>query len=87
MIPIACSHEKRNKHGKNRNGSQRWKCRECNQTFSDEHVATGPLGDMQANEAKVFMALEMLCEGMGMNAVCRITVSYTHLTLPTIYSV
>ena len=73
MIALKCNHENKNKHGKNRNGSQRWKCKDCRATFSDEHVATGPLGNMEADPARVFMAIEMLAEGMGVNAVSRIT--------------
>ena len=73
MIALTCKHEKKTKHGKNRNGSQRWKCKDCKATISDAHVPTGPLGNMEADPVRVFMAIEMLCEGMGINAVSRIT--------------
>ena len=73
MIALTCKHEKKTKHGKNRNGSQRWKCKSCKATVSDVHVPTGPLGNMEADPTKVFMALEMLAEGSGVRAVSRIT--------------
>lgn len=73
MIKLACTHESRSKHGKNRNGSQRWKCRDCGATVSDKHVPNGPLGNMRADEDKIFMALNLLCEGMAVAAVERVT--------------
>ena len=73
MIALECTHSQKTKHGKNRNGSQRWKCKDCKATFSDQHVPIGPLGDMQADPDKVFLALNLLCEGMAVAAASRIT--------------
>ena len=73
MIALSCTHQNKNKHGKNRNGSQRWKCKDCKATFSDEHIPSGPLGEMRADPEKVFLALELLCEGMAVRAAARIT--------------
>ena len=73
MIALQCRHENKTKHGKNRNGSQRWKCKDCRATFSDVHVPEGPLADMQADPDKVFLALNLLCEGMAVRAASRIT--------------
>ena len=73
IAPATCTHADVVKHGRNRNGSQRWKCKTCNATFSDEHTPTGPLGNMQADPDQVFLALRLLCEGMGVRATARIT--------------
>ena len=76
MIKLAeCTHENRVRNGRNRNGSIRWKCKnpDCRKSFSDKHVPTGPLGTMQADPDKVFLALNLLCEGMGVRGASRIT--------------
>ena len=73
MIALTCKHEHKTRHGKNRNGSQRWKCKSCQKTISDVHVPTGPLGDMQSDPTKVFLALNLLCEGMAVRGASRVT--------------
>lgn len=71
MIAPVCSHEQRTKHGKDRNGNQRWKCRKCGSTFtSDENR---PLGDMRIDLDKAAMVLRMLLEGMSIRACERLT--------------
>jgi transposase-like protein len=44
MIVIACQHETRHKHGKNKCGNQRYKCATCGATFVADD---GPLGTMR----------------------------------------
>lgn len=73
MIAPVCNHENRKKNGRNRNGSQRYKCCDCGKTFSDEHVPTGPLGNMRIDTDKACMALNMLLEGMSLRATSRMT--------------
>ena len=73
MIAPICHHENRKKNGKNRNGSQRYKCSDCGKTVSDEHVPTGPLGNMRIDVDTACMALNMLLEGMSLRATSRIT--------------
>ncbi len=61
------------KNGKNRNGSQRYKCRQRSKTFSDEQEQSRPLGSMRIDLDKACMALSMLLEGMSLRATERLT--------------
>jgi transposase-like protein len=71
MIAPARSHSNRSKHGKDRNGHQRYKCRKCNATFvSDDNR---PLGDMRLDLNKAVIVLGMLLEGMSIRACERLT--------------
>ena len=71
-LPTECTHADRKKNGRNRNGSQRWRCLDCGKSFSDAHVPAGPLGTMEADPDRVFLAIQLLTEGMGVNATCRV---------------
>lgn len=71
MIAIACSHEERAKHGKDRHGRQRWKCRKCGGTFTSNE--TRPLGDMRIDMDRAVLVLGMLLEGMSIRACERLT--------------
>ncbi|MCA9122193.1 MAG: IS1 family transposase [Planctomycetaceae bacterium] len=71
MIQAVCQHENRSKHGKDRNGNQRYKCRRCGVTFLSED--NRPLGDMRLPIDKAVMVLKMLLEGMSIRACERIT--------------
>ena len=73
MIAPVCGHENHKKAGKNRNGSQRYKCKDCGATFSDEYVPTGPFGTMRVDTDKAVLALDLLLEGMSVRAVSRMT--------------
>ena len=73
MIALAeCTHENFKKSGKNRNGSQRYKCKDCGKRFSDEHVADGPLGTMRVDVDKAMMVINALLEGMSIRACERL---------------
>jgi transposase-like protein/IS1 family transposase len=71
MIAPACAHEKLKKHGKNRNGSQRWKCARCGSTVTREMER--PLGAMRIDLKDAANALRMLLEGLSIRACERIT--------------
>ncbi len=71
MIVISCQHETRHKHGKNKCGTQRYKCAVCGQTFVDE--SNGPLGDMRLSVKDAATALSLMLEGMSIRSVQRIT--------------
>lgn len=67
-----CQHDKLKKHGKDRKGCQRWKCRNCGSTVTNSDHAR-PLGDMRIDEDKAEMILRMLLEGMSIRACERMT--------------
>jgi transposase-like protein/IS1 family transposase len=70
MIVIACQHETRHKHGKNKCGNQRFKCATCGATFVAED---GPLGTMRLSLKEATTALGMILEGMSIRSVQRLT--------------
>lgn len=70
MLCPNCSAETR-KFGKNRNGSQRYRCDECRRTFTDE--ATRPHDNRRLDPAKMILCLRMLLEGNSIRSVERIT--------------
>jgi transposase-like protein/IS1 family transposase len=70
MIVSICQHESRQKHGKDRQGNQRFKCNLCGKTFVE---TVKPLGAMRVDMKDASMALGMLLEGMSMRAVSRLT--------------
>jgi transposase-like protein/IS1 family transposase len=57
------------KSGKNRNGSQRFRCSKCGKKFSQEK----PLGTMYLPTAKAVAVLQLLLEGMSIRSAERIT--------------
>ena len=59
LCPI-CGGATRTK-GKNRNGSERFRCNACNKTFTDE--STRPWDHSQLDPAKMILCLRMLLEG------------------------
>ena len=71
MVTFTCTHKNRAKHGKDRNGNQRWKCRDCGATFASNEVR--PLGDMRTDPEQAALALKLLLEGMSIRATSRIT--------------
>ncbi len=73
MIALApkCTHENKAKHGKDRHGNQRWKCRDCGTTFTSNEQR--PLGAMRIDMDKAAVVLNMLLEGMSIRACERIT--------------
>ncbi len=71
MIVIACTHETRHKHGKDRQGNQRYKCADCGLTFVDDSVK--PLGNLRIGMKQASMALALMLEGMSIRSVQRLT--------------
>jgi transposase-like protein/IS1 family transposase len=68
----SCTHTNLKKHGKDRKGCQRWKCRSCGSTVTkNEHRR--PLGDMRIDLDRAVSILNMLLEGMSIRACERIT--------------
>jgi transposase-like protein/IS1 family transposase len=50
---------------------QRWRCKQCKKTFSEDQ--NNPLGDMRIPMAKAVMALQLLLEGCAVASVERVT--------------
>ena len=71
MIVQACQHADATKHGRDRKGQQRWKCRGCGDTFTSDHKR--PLGDMRIDMDKATTVLGMLLEGISIRACERLT--------------
>jgi transposase-like protein/IS1 family transposase len=71
MILASCSHESAKKHGRDRNGNQRYRCRLCGATWIEQ--GPKPLGDMRITLKEAATALGMLLEGMSIRATSRLT--------------
>jgi transposase-like protein/IS1 family transposase len=71
MIVISCPHETCHKHGKDRQGAQRYKCADCGLTFSDE--GANLLGGLRTETKDAVLALSLLLEGMSIRSVQRLT--------------
>lgn len=63
---IECS-----RFGKNRNGSQRFRCGQCGKTYSEETKRL--FGSMLVDEEKALLALQLLIEGTSIRSAERIT--------------
>lgn len=70
MIAATCQHENRKVHGKTPKGDTRYKCKDCGKTFTAD---TTILGGMRIGLDRACQIIEMLCEGMAVRAVARIT--------------
>lgn len=57
--------------GKHRNGLQRFRCRQCKKTFTEEHEK--PLDEMRLAPDRAIAALQLLLEGMSVRSVERVT--------------
>ncbi len=57
--------------GKHRNGLSRFRCPQCNRTYTEAHELT--LGEMYAPKDKVLLALQLLLEGNSIRSTMRIT--------------
>jgi transposase-like protein/IS1 family transposase len=71
MVISVCQHNSRKKHGKDRNGNQRYRCLLCQKTFIEQ--APRPLGDMRISMKDAAFALNLLLEGMSIRAASRLT--------------
>jgi transposase-like protein/IS1 family transposase len=65
-----CQAETR-RFGRNRNGSQRYRCDACRRTFTDE--STRPTDRRCLDQAKLILCLRMLLEGNSIRSVERLT--------------
>ncbi len=70
MLCSICQNEAR-KFGRNRNGSQRYRCDECARTFTDE--STRPADRRRLALDKMILCLRMLLEGNSIRSVERLT--------------
>jgi transposase-like protein len=53
---------------------QRYRCKKCKRTFSEEHeTPIGPLGDMRISLDKAETILRLMLEGMSVRSIQRIT--------------
>lgn len=59
------------KHGKDRYGSQRFRCLNCNKTYTE--LKNKPLNEMRLSEDKAILCLQLLVEGNSIRAIERIT--------------
>lgn len=59
------------KHGKDRNGNQRFRCLACGKTFIEPKDK--PLGGMYLPEDKALTCLQLLVEGMSIRSIERVT--------------
>ena len=59
------------KSGKHRNGLQRFRCNQCQRTFTEEHKR--PLDEMRVPFDKALMCLQLLVEGCSVRSIERIT--------------
>jgi transposase-like protein/IS1 family transposase len=71
VIVSACTHEETKKHGKDRTGNPRIRCKLCGATWTE----TTPrlLGKMRIDEATAKLALRLLVEGASIRSVERTT--------------
>src|SRR5437899_1143623 len=69
LCPI-CQGETR-RFGRNRNGSQRYRCDACERTFTDE--ATRPVDRRYLAQDKTVLCLRMLLEGNSVRSIERLT--------------
>ncbi len=71
MIVRACQHTEPKKHGRDRKGNQRLRCKLCGETWTDD--TPKPLGNMRISMKDAKLALGMLLEGMSVRATERLT--------------
>jgi transposase-like protein/IS1 family transposase len=57
--------------GKHRNGLQRYSCKQCRKTFTEDHAQ--PLGEMRLPMDKAESILKLLVEGMSIRSIERVT--------------
>ena len=71
MQCVHCESPRVKKFGKHRNGLQRFRCRDCGKTFTEENVRA--LGEMRISHDRAEMALRLLLEGTSIRSTERIT--------------
>lgn len=60
-----------NRFGRHRNGLQRFRCKQCRKTFTEDHET--PLDEMRLPLDKAVAVLRLLLEGMSIRSVERVT--------------
>lgn len=71
-MPCAlCSHDKTYKHGKTSSGSQRYRCLNCKQTFTDTFDTI--YYRRQVSQETVRIVLQSHCEGTSLRGISRIS--------------
>jgi IS1 family transposase/transposase-like protein len=70
MIVAACEHAWK-KNGFDKNGNARKRCKLCGTSYVDRKFTA--LGEMRIDLDDAARAIEMLCEGMSIRTVCRLT--------------
>ncbi len=70
MIMAACEHAWK-KNGFDKNGNPRKRCKLCGTSYVDRHFTA--LGEMRIDLDQAAQAVALLCEGMAVRAVSRIT--------------
>ncbi|MEX2118361.1 MAG: hypothetical protein WD847_02025 [Pirellulales bacterium] len=68
---IACAHAETKKHGRDRHGNPRFRCKLCGKTWTETQPR--PLGDMRVPVETAKLALRLLTEGMSIRATERTT--------------
>ncbi len=66
-----CSHDKTYKHGKTSSGSQRYRCLNCKQTFTDTFDTI--YYRRQVSQETVRIVLQSHCEGTSLRGISRIS--------------
>jgi IS1 family transposase/transposase-like protein len=70
MIVAACEHAWK-KNGFDKNGNPRKRCKVCGTSYVDRQFTA--LGEMRIDLDQAAQAINLLCEGMSIRAVCRLT--------------
>jgi IS1 family transposase/transposase-like protein len=70
VIIAACEHAWK-KNGFDKNGNPRKRCKLCGTSYVDRKFTA--LGEMRIDLDQAAQAINLLCEGMSMRAVCRLT--------------
>jgi transposase-like protein/IS1 family transposase len=70
VIAVVCQHENRKVHGKTKSGATRFKCKDCGKTFT---ASTELFAGMRIGLDRAAEIINLLCEGMAVRAVARIT--------------
>ena len=71
MIVSACNHDHTKRHGRDRSGNQRYRCKNCGVTWTDPPAR--PLGDMRISPQQGALCINLLMEGMSIRATERLT--------------
>src|SRR3954452_13091506 len=70
MILAACEHSWK-KNGSDKNGNPRKRCKLCGTSYVDRKFTA--LGEMRIDLDEAAQAINLLCEGVSVRAVCRMT--------------